>query len=88
MQMEHVGSGPDHSAISADPTELLAISKTLPANIEAVLLGYDIHFSFTKQFKAASFLLDSDCQYVSHTPLVDLHFQQSCSVWTNSQSNG
>ena len=58
LGIEHVGSGPDTSPISADPTELLAISKTMATNVQAVLLGYDVHFSYTKQFKAASYLLN------------------------------
>ena len=58
LGIEHVGSGPDNSPISADPTELLAISKTMATDVQAVLLGYDVHFSYTKQFKAASYLLN------------------------------
>ena len=58
LGIEHIGSGPDSSPISADPTELLAISKTMATDVQAVLLGYDVHFSYTKQFKAASYLLN------------------------------
>ena len=58
LGIEHIGSGPDSSPISADPTEILAISKTMATDVQAVLLGYDVHFSYTKQFKAASYLLN------------------------------
>ena len=62
--IEHFGSGPDNSPISADPTQLLTISKTMEAGVKAVLLGYDIHFSYTKQFKASSFLLNKVCHFM------------------------
>ena len=61
----HVGFGPDLDEISDDPHHLIEMSHHFHQDIDAVLVGYDPHFNYTKLFKAASYLMKEECAFIS-----------------------
>ncbi|XP_045199065.2 uncharacterized protein LOC123553412 [Mercenaria mercenaria] len=61
--LESVGIGSDCDNPTSDVDELLKY--TLTDNIEAVLVGFDEHFSFNKIYKAATYICNPKCHFVA-----------------------
>ena len=61
------GIGPDQDQITGDVEQLLQME--LRDDIQAVLVGFDIHFNYNKIYKAASYLTNPDCLYVATNSL-------------------
>ena len=57
------GIGPDGSLTSQSHTETMKVP--LDPAVEAVLVGFDGHFSLSKMVKAASYLQDPACKFVA-----------------------
>lgn len=60
--IKYLGFGPDSQVTEQSARSTL--KATLEDNVEAVLVGADGHFSFTKLVKSASYLLDPKCKFV------------------------
>nr|CAB3242634.1 phosphoglycolate phosphatase-like [Phallusia mammillata] len=74
LGIEHLGIGPDDTSTSQDYDDIKRCE--LQENVEAVLVGFDGHISFSKLIKAGSYLRDPNCIFVatnddSRVPLGD-----------------
>jgi len=61
--LKYVGIGPDH--VEKYTNDVVLRETPLDEDIGAVLVGYDVHFSMAKLFKAASYLKNPRCVFVA-----------------------
>ena len=61
----HFGFGPDTDVPSVNPADLEHILDLGHNNVDVVLVGFDVHFSYNKLFRAASYLSNPDCHYMA-----------------------
>lgn len=76
LGMTPIGIGPDHDAVPQKAQDLIKIS--VP-NVQAVVVGYDSHFSYNKVFKAACALTNSQeqCHFVASAQEKRVHMTKS-----------
>ena len=63
LGIDHIGYGADTDPVSLHPDDLM--NHKFEDNVQAVAIGFDIHFSYNKVYKAASYLENKECHYVA-----------------------